>query len=315
MPPPQDVPPSSKPWRLWLRRLLILVVATEIAWLAVINTALTLPLTQDLLNQVRPDKFQVRWERAWSWYPGQVTAIGAFANGQSRSQQWQASVDRVHARIALFPLLFKRVYIPWGEALNADYRQRPRLRPERDYSALLAHYPEIEGYEVVPVSDRPLTKRRPWTTVLGHVEVTGSHSLWIHQFRAEFDAVLGGGLSVEARGGPLEMDIDEIDIDLAGAWVNTDQPMVDRGHIRGRFGFVPFRPRENRGLPMLNYAVADLELSLDTRRLDFIEVFLLNFEQVRVHGSGAVVGRVVYDQGVVEPGTDLHVDANDLRRG
>ena len=312
MPPPDDPNPDRKARRPWPRRLLIAVVGIEVAWLIIINTALTLPVTQDLLNGIRPEKFQVRWERAWSWYPGQVTAIKPFANGQSRRQQWQASVDRVHARIALLPLLVKRVYIPWGEAVNAEYRQRPRLKPDTDYTALLPHYPEIDGYAVVPVSDQPLPDRRAWKTILGDVEVTGSHTVWIHQFRAAFNADLGGSLSVVSRGGPLEMDIDEIDIDLGGAWVNTDQPMVDRGRIQGRFGFVPFRPRENRGLPMLGFATADLEVSLDTRRLDFIDVFLLNFDEVHVGGSGAVTGRIVYDQGVVEPGTDLHVDANDL---
>ena len=315
MPPSDDRAREKTARRPWLKRLLFIAVAIEITWLAVINAALTLPVTQDLLNRIKPEKFQVRWERAWSWYPGQVTAIKPFANGQSRRQQWQASVDRVDARIALLPLILKRVHISWGEAHNAEYRQRPRLKPDTDYTLLLPHYPEIDGYDVVPVSDQPLPDRRPWKTVLGNIEVTGTHSVWIHQFRADLDADLGGGLSVVARGGPLEMDINEIDIDLAGAWVNTDQPMVDRGRIRGEFGFVPFRPRENKGLPMLEYVVADLEVSLDTRRLDFIDVFLLNFDAMNVDGSGAVRGRIVYDQGVVEPGTDLHVDAENLRVG
>ncbi len=313
MPPPDDRAQEKTARRPWLKRLLFIAVAIEITWLAVINAALTLPVTQDLLNRIKPEKFQVRWERAWSWYPGQVSAIKPFANGQSRRQQWQASVDRVDARIALLPLILKRVHISWGEAHNAEYRQRPRLKPDTDYTLLLPHYPEIDGYDVVPVSDQPLPDRRPWKTVLGNVEVTGTHSVWIHQFRADLEADLGGSLSVVARGGPLEMDIDEIDIDLAGAWVNTDQPMIDSGRIEGQFGFVPFRPRENRGLPMLDFVVADLEVSLDMRRLNFIDVFLLNFDDWHVDGNGAVTGRLVYDQGVMEPGTDLHVDADDLR--
>ncbi|MEE4172740.1 MAG: hypothetical protein V2I57_00630 [Xanthomonadales bacterium] len=307
--------PRSGPsaWKRWGRRLLVITVLVEVAWLVVINTALSLPLTQDLLNRAKPEKFQVRWERAWSWYPGQVTAIKPFANGQSRSQQWQASVDRASARIALLPLLAKRVHIQWGEALNADYRQRPRLKPDTDYSGLLAHFPAIDGYDVQPVSERPLPDHRPWTTVLGDVRVTGSHSLWIHRFRAAFDAELGGGLSVVARGGPLEMDIDEIRLRGVRAWVNTDQPMLDGGRIEGRFGFAPFNPRAHKDLSMLRYVIADLELALDTRRLDFIDLFLIDFESVRVRGSGAVEGRLTLDRGTVEPGTELRVDAHDLR--
>lgn len=109
------------------------------------------------------------------------------------------------------------------------------------------------------------------------------------------------------------MDISEIDIDFEGAWIHGDQPVVEHGRIQGRFGFAPFRPREIKGLLMLRYIFADLELSLDTRNLDYINLFLVNFEGVKVAGSGTANGRLVYDLGEIEPGTKLQVISDDLR--
>ena len=60
----------------------------EVGYLLLFNGALRLPLTQDIVNLIRPEKFNVSWERAWTWYPFRVHAEGISANGQTRKQQW-----------------------------------------------------------------------------------------------------------------------------------------------------------------------------------------------------------------------------------
>ena len=72
-----------------IRRIVSIVVIAELAYLLIINTALHLSITQDLVNKIKPEKFQVSWERAWSFYPLRVHAEGITANGQSRTQQWE----------------------------------------------------------------------------------------------------------------------------------------------------------------------------------------------------------------------------------
>lgn len=294
-------------WRLF--RALVLV---QFIWLVAINGALFLPLTQELINDIKPEKFQIRWERAWSWFPGQVSLRGAFANGQSRKQQWQARVDSVSARVSLIPLMFKRVSINWGSAENASYWQRPRLRPDRDYTLTLPWFPNIEGYEVLPVSDEPLPDRKAWKVVIGDVNVRGSHEVWIQNIRSTFDADVTGNLSVQARGGPLEMDIHSIAADVTSATINGDVPVVSRASLAGRFGFEPFNPRANKGLPMLRYVITDLELDVEAGSLAFLNLFLLKFKEMDVQGQGAVEGRLVYAGGKFQDGTQLHVDADDL---
>ena len=73
--------------KTWLRKTILILFLFEIFYLAVINLALSLPVTQSLINQIKPDKFAVSWENAWSWYPFRVHATGVSANGQTGSQQ------------------------------------------------------------------------------------------------------------------------------------------------------------------------------------------------------------------------------------
>ena len=143
-------------------RVLRWLLAIELAYLLLVNLALQLSLTQDLVNMIRPEKFRISWEGAWSWYPFSVSADSIMANGQSRSQQWELRADAASGSINLLPLVFKRVQLSGVEAHNVHYRQRPRLKEDRDYTRTLAHFPEISGREVMPADTSPRKQKRPW---------------------------------------------------------------------------------------------------------------------------------------------------------
>ena len=51
-----------------IKRALKIVIGIELVYLLLVNGALQLQLTQDLVNKIRPEKFYVTWEHAWSWY-------------------------------------------------------------------------------------------------------------------------------------------------------------------------------------------------------------------------------------------------------
>ena len=101
-----------------LKRLLTLALVFELVYLLLINTALNLPLTQSLLNDIRPDLFTLRWQRAWSWYPFRVHARGVLVRGQSASQQWQVQAEAASASISLWRLLTNTVSIHDGHAVR-----------------------------------------------------------------------------------------------------------------------------------------------------------------------------------------------------
>ena len=84
---------------LLIRTVKIILIA-EIIYLVLINAALNVQLTQSIINQIKPDKFAVSWERAWSLYPFHVHARGIDVNGQAKSQQWQVQSPAASASIS-----------------------------------------------------------------------------------------------------------------------------------------------------------------------------------------------------------------------
>ncbi|MGW8187879.1 MAG: hypothetical protein ACWGNK_11445, partial [Desulfobacterales bacterium] len=97
--------------KTWLKRIISTVLIAELAYVFSFNLALQLPATQAWLNQLRPEKFHIEWESAWTWYPFRFHFRNASGNGQSRSQQWEFETKAVSASIDALPLFFKRVWI------------------------------------------------------------------------------------------------------------------------------------------------------------------------------------------------------------
>ena len=159
-----------------LVRLAAVVVFVEIAYLALANIALNLPLTQQLLNEYEPEEFAVAWERAWTWYPLRVHARGISANGQTSSQQWQADVAGASASMSLLPLLARTVRLTGVEAEDVDFRLRPRPKPDQDYAATKVFFPSIEGRSPdLPAKPKRKQEGRGWTIEVDEILARGRH--------------------------------------------------------------------------------------------------------------------------------------------
>ena len=160
-----------------IKRILKILIGTELIYLILANGALRLPLTQDLVNKIRPERFTVTWERAWTWYPFRVHAEKVFANGQARTQQWEVTASSASGSISILPLILKHVYLSDVQAENIDYRQRPRLKPGIDYSDRLAFFPEIKDRKILPADTAALADKRPWKIHMNLTHLTYSRPL------------------------------------------------------------------------------------------------------------------------------------------
>ncbi len=120
----------------WFKKIIKVVVILELSYLILLNIALNVPLTQELINGIRPEKFHISWQKAWTWYPVRVHVRHGFANGQSRNQQWQFSAEFVSASISLLPLIYKRVSISNVAGSDIDYRQVAELSRRRHEGCL-----------------------------------------------------------------------------------------------------------------------------------------------------------------------------------
>ena len=292
-------------------RAVKLLIALEFAYLVLINAALQLDMTQNLVNRIRPEKFHVAWENAWSWYPFHVNARDIRAHGQSRTQQWDVSADAASGSIALLPLLAKHVNISSVEALNVAYRQRPRLKPDRDYSMVQAYFPDIGDRALAPVDTSARKQKRPWRIALKQGVARGQLDYWIYNVRGSARGSALVDLSYRTQGGAFSLDVRDIDLELAPASLN-DARLAQGGSVSGRLAFAPFVPRKNKGVKMLPFLEADAQLDVDVPSLAFINLFTANLGDLQIKGAGHVSGRLHYEHGFVLAGTDLKVRAQDL---
>ena len=295
-----------------LKRFVFIVVAAEFAYLIIINALLNLPITQDVVNLIRPEKFQVSWERAWSFYPLRLNAKGIAANGQARTQQWEAYATSGAASISLLPLISKDVYLSDVEAENIDYRQRPRLKPDRDYSNMLAFFPPITGREVMPVDTSELPKKRPWKIHVNGVAASGEHRFWVFNLQGTASGTAFGNLYTETRRGMFSLDVTDLDLNLGPAYLNGDAEIYEGGTVQGVLGFSPLIRRDNKGRRMLKFAYLDTQLDLTVGSFNFLNIFTAGLGNLDITGAGQVTGRLAVRDGYVRAGTELNATTSNL---
>jgi len=298
-----------------LRRTVLTLVALAVAYLVLVNLALNLPLTRKLINDIRPARFAVSWDRAWSLYPLRVEVRGVTANGQTRSQQWQAEAGAVSASMAALPLLSRTISISGVGAEDLRFLLRPRPKPDKDYAEIRDFFPEIQGRDAdSPAEPKPAEKKpgKPWKILVENVYATGEHEFWIHQLRGTIEGGLGADLAYETKGGPFSMETGVLDLELKGLTINDGSELASGGALKGELSFAPFVPSDNPGVKALGFLsmVADLEAQVGNLR--FLDFYLSKFKGIRVDGNGRLQGHISFRDGDLRQGTDLKVAAREL---
>ena len=295
-----------------MKRILKILIGIELIYLILANGALQLPLTQDLVNKIRPERFTVTWERAWTWYPFRVHAEKVFANGQARTQQWEVTASSASGSISILPLILKHVYLSDVQAENIDYRQRPRLKPGIDYSDRLAFFPEIKGRKILPADTAALADKRPWKIHMKGLAASGEHRFWIHNLQGTASGSAAGNLYTETRRGAFWLDVERFDLNLGPAFLNGTAEAFHGGTASGSLGFAPLVRAENPGRRMLRFGYLDADLDLAVDNLDFINVLTGHLGNFSVNGAGQVQGHLSISQGFVRAGTQLSVTTENL---
>jgi hypothetical protein len=297
-----------------LVKTLIVLLLLEVIYLIVINLALSLPVTQKLINQIKPEKFQVSWESAKSWYPFRVHASGVSVNGQTRKQQWQVNSPEASASINLFPLLWKSVNLSNIDATDVDFRLRPRPREDKDYSKIQPHFAPIENRELEtkPPQLQPLKKKRPWDISIDGISAAGNHRVWVYQMQMALAGELEASLDVQTRGGPFSLDDGLVDVNIESLLLNGNREVLRNGSLKGTVAFDPFKPKENKGIKSLAYLTADVEVDAETKSLAFLNLYLEGFQGMKVAGKGQLDGHLNYELGRLNADSSLSINASEL---
>ena len=298
--------------KTWLKRIVYAVLIAELAYVAAFNLVLQLPQTRSYLNQLKPEKFYIDWENAWTLYPFRFHFRNASGNGQSRNQQWEFEVTDVAASIDALPLFFKRIWIDRVRLGDATYRQRPRLKADKDYSKLIGFYPPISGREITAADTAPRNKKRPWHIDIEDIRLDGEYTYWVQLLKGRAHGTLRADLDVVTRGGLFSIRVPQVDLQMERHDFGETAELFRHGAIKGEMAFTPFVPRENKGRKILNYLLIDADLAVGVNNFEFIEPLISRFRELRIDGTGLAQGHLRMEKGKVLAGTDIGVDAENL---
>ncbi len=296
----------------WLKKGFIATLIFEAGYLILFNLALNLPITQTLVNKIKPDKFHVYWDHAWTWYPFRVHASMVSVNGQARSQQWQVDVKQASTSIALLPLILHKVKLHDMQGTDLKYFQRPRLKPDKDYAASRKFFPPINNRQINQADLSRKKKRKPWIVTLENINVSGKHVLWLYQIKSSLHGDLHADLSIQTQSGPFSLSNGKADVKLDSLLINGNHAVTNQANIKGQVDIGPVIFKQNRGIKSLAFITLDTEISADVDNLAFLNLYLDRFHGMKINGNGNLSGRLRFDRGTLLPQTHLMVDANEL---
>ena len=297
-------------------RLLATLLTLAALYLLVVNVALNLPATRDLINGMQPDRLSLTWKRAWSLYPLRVQLRGLAADGQTPIEQWQLDAAHVGASVALVPLLQGEIVVHDLDLRDIDLRLRPRPTADDDHGGMAAFFPVIRNRDPNALAE-PIPEQASSELVLevDDIHVAGEHAFWVSQFRGTVPGSVRGSFRMDAGAGQLSLAEGALDLVLQSLQIGDRTRITEHASIRGSVNIPPFRITETEGLEFLRIGDLDAQIDLPVRNLDFLALLIPPLEAIELRGRGRLRGRVVLSDGEFLRGTDLAVEAHELAMG
>lgn len=201
-----------------------------VAYLLPANLFLNTPLGSWALNR-RPQMLQVSWDRAWSFYPGDITVRGLKLRGTTPAVRWSVDLDRAEGWIDLTALLGRQFLVT-------------RLEGEGGRSVTLRE-------PLPPGKKRPPRKkgaeRTGWTIRIEDAAVSRVQLLGYNGWRLEGDGQVTGGFSYITRGGPFELY--RTTLRMPDGALSLNENSIARGlDTDAEIRIEPYRRREHPGI-------------------------------------------------------------------
>ena len=329
--------------------MVIFTVSLALYWCAAVYL-LGLDGRGDRLERLlsrHPERFEIRWDRATAWMPGQIELRGAQFSIAGRTAQSWFRIDRGRLRIELLDLLQRRVALRSIHAEGVEFRLRRRRDPGASNAAASLEgsaekataegntasdaddstlgLPPIPGHEIV----EPAPERRgrrwlpPWTLFLDVDGVQEVERVWIEREVVEGDIELSGQATIVFRrrhfalhGSRLTLREGTWSRRLAGAAAAEGPRQVgDDLELDLRLSFAGFSPRRHPGLESLQFLSGALMLGGEVVDLEFLAPFSASVPALSGRAEGRVQSNLDVSRGRLQPGsswrlTDGIIDAS-----
>ncbi len=209
-------------------------------------------------------------------------------------------------------MILRKVNISAVEGTDIQYFQRPRMKPDKDFSAVLKYFPPIEGRQINDAILTPKKKRKPWRISLEGIHASGTHQIWIYQLKGTIEGELQADLAIQTQSGPFSIENGFVDLAIQSLLINGDNEVLRQGSFKGELAIAPIVFKENKGIKAIPYVITDFEVDADVDSLAFLNLFSGNFHGMKINGAGELNGHLIMDRGILLPATDMIVAAHKL---
>lgn len=182
-----------------MKKLFRIVIVAVIGLLALyyggVNAVLASSYGQTLLN-VDPTLFRIRYDRAWTLFPGKIEVRGFKLSTQDHLVQFMVTAERVHGNLHLHTLADLHFYATNIEADGVIVHIRPRVEAGSELEKYLGDLPPIEGYESAMITAEEKAKPLGPLLLLDFENLNIHHlrEVWIERQRYNGDAELAGSM-------------------------------------------------------------------------------------------------------------------------
>ena len=312
--------------KMMLKRVILFFFIVELMYVLLFNAVLNIDFTQKLINKIKPEKFQITWQKAWTPYPFKLFIEDASAWGASSSQKWKVEVRSASASISLLPLLKHRVKVYDIDAMDVDYFQRPvKVAKEKaDKSAYFVPMKHFEGASTIEKTfkqkqtiakqeKRIKKEKKAWKIQLDNIAAKGKHSFWIMHAKGEFSGDVDvARMTIETKSGPFSVENGRVNVFMKALQIGKEKDVLTQSKIKGSVNFEPIVFSQNKGMKMLSFLSFDIDIQSKMGNMDVLNVYLQRFKTASLKGKGRLEGHINFQKGKLLPKTDMKVSADSL---
>lgn len=293
---------------------MLALLALELIYVVGANLFLNSETALQAINN-QPQRLWLHWQRGWTILPGVVHVSGLQIRGQDRQFQWYAELDELTAWVALPALIGKRFRTHSMNGRGLSFRMRQRLAPGAVAGEDAGLTPDIPGLTNPPAPPPeqlyPLVEiEHPWTIELRNGLIADLREIWVNQFRFEGHGQVEGSMTHVVQR-TVTVPQASVTLTAGSAWVGK-LPAVQNIAVKATVTLDQFDPRKEKGLAMLPFVTASVQIKGKVDSLDFIRVFFRKAPWLHIQGQGEIDADLRLHKGVLAPPTMFSVKTEDI---
>jgi hypothetical protein len=281
--------------RIWLKRILLVVLLLAGLYLLAVNLFLNSPLAPRAFNR-RPERFQIGWSSAWSPWPGYVRVRGLRLRGHVNEVTWFVTAERARGWIDL-PRLLHRTFLLTefhGEEVRSRVLRGPGQKTAADRAA-----------EKKKDDGRVYRSYRPWTLRFERVFLDHVRGFDFNDVHLAGDGRVEGAFSV-VIGRSFRLEPSRVRMPAARLALGKDA-VASGVDLEGSASLGPYTPREHPGMEGFDFLSGSLMARGEVPDLPFLESS--GMVKTGHRTPGALIADLRFEQGRLMPGSRFDVTA------